>query len=697
MQIRQAKARAEKAEAAGRKQDKDEANDRVDLCNAAEVWSKATFHKRCLEDLRVSYLKLSDLNKVVPVGHRAAYSARKAVEYLKAQNYKAWIECAWPFPTPSQPGGWSVATPVFGTLFDELANPDEDEFKDKSEDDGAAKSDNGKPDCKSAGELTEAQSALMNEWQAAFFGDTWLALMDQLPETEAPIAVVERVMACFNTASFDIEDFPWFAKLWEDTMKALRGVAALLFATPLKFGSAMDDVVFIKGMDIQNSILNSDIAVKRSLHRRMKRDSPWSNLYDTWDKTKHLDIQHGKAMMHLESAIAGASLASDAAELSSIGDVAKSLEPALKDIKVWQTDLRPGATDELQQTIVTAVRKVIEVADTYLAADDTSIEDRSFCMQTLESVQAVLGLCTIDEAEQPRQTASNLHATWGTKDKVTSLLHMITTLQPSAPTLAALEKALSAASAIAKPKQFYDALPQLVEGLMDHTGLWVAETEPADDMLSAHINIIKILGKDRQACDCMGGRTKFSLFVKHFAAVTGIVLKSKIACSALAAQMDKDPLDILGPAVVVAATLAETRPQHDLLPIGSDSSETATYLKASKVINELVDMSDDTWIEAREPMTEAAQKVEEAHCAAVKNAAEELKQVAYGGPNGTSWHIKFNPLAVDPVHKDALALFKATLHQIQTQNLEEHSQKARKVNPSHELRRIANPPSPSRF
>ncbi len=93
------------------------------------------------------------------------------------------------------------------------------------------------------------------------------------------------------------------------------------------------------------------------------------------------------------------------------------------DVKEWQDDfkLRPGATHEVESSVLDVAKSVYDQAKTVLEGKTSPGETRAKALADVLSLTTILKLFSIKQARDLCQNAQDLAATWGDKDRLTSL------------------------------------------------------------------------------------------------------------------------------------------------------------------------------------------------------------------------------------------------------------------------------------
>ncbi len=77
-------------------------------------------------------------------------------------------------------------------------------------------------------------------------------------------------------------------------MRICRAFSAL--PVPGAHGATEADVDYVTGTGASDSILNSDIRIRRALNRKLKRHTAWVAIHAAWAKVKGAELIMGSAL-----------------------------------------------------------------------------------------------------------------------------------------------------------------------------------------------------------------------------------------------------------------------------------------------------------------------------------------------------------------------------------------------------------------
>jgi hypothetical protein len=232
---------------------------------AAEAWHYQRVVKGSanIAELQASAKVLANLNMEIPFGHRLAFTLRVARESMQNGRIGQFVDMLWPIETTKTlpPPSWDCSSAKLLSLALEFgaAEPGErDEL------------------------LSELPTQLDIQWADAIVTDHFLTLLDNSGSTPAPLeeflTTFLRKVGEFEEAGSAAEKLPeWLAVMFDQVVKTLRGIAALLFPTPGALESTEDHVNFVLCNTLagEDNLESSQLRVRSSIVRRLKQLPQW--------------------------------------------------------------------------------------------------------------------------------------------------------------------------------------------------------------------------------------------------------------------------------------------------------------------------------------------------------------------------------------------------------------------------------------
>ena len=386
---------------AGRTQDVDDSQERLDLLQAAEAWHRSRIVKSTIKDLHINYKLLSKFNHTVPFCNRLIYTKRIACESQRGEDVGKWFTCIWPFTQTVPAPLWEFDGPSFSSLVTEILAGDNKSY------------------------LTDLHGgdSFGQVWQSCILNDNFLAWMDDESKHPLLFEMVSTYLTEFDKGHNDQELPEFLSVAWMEVHKVFLGLAALLSPKPNIFGSDTEDVAWLRDAGTTGTLNDSTIKAKKSILKRIQR-SPFSLLVTEFRKTESVVAEYGSTMVDLESRLQ----VLKEADFEDEDEPIEILEKFVTNIKSWQKDLRKGATDDIETLVLDLLtHKVSSISDRLVA--EKSPAKRALLVKSLEQVSPILKLLGPSLArgmQDTLQRAMNLKETWSAKDQAASLESMAT-------------------------------------------------------------------------------------------------------------------------------------------------------------------------------------------------------------------------------------------------------------------------------
>lgn len=229
---------------------------------AALDWAGKNVSELAMARLSESFDVLDRAGFVVPLQQRLACTLRAATDFLEARAWSKWAKVATPFASDPNPEAevdmhWAPGNASFSTL--EVPEAD----------------------------AAEAHTLFFQTWSRATINDALVNMVvDCCPiagsdMTAEPIVALRACLAAFLAPLADAGEPPeeWATQpVFQETVKCMRGLLALVDPTPAPCGATMDDVLYVlptrKAKSAENgSTLESSkhIVLNRGLWRWLQK------------------------------------------------------------------------------------------------------------------------------------------------------------------------------------------------------------------------------------------------------------------------------------------------------------------------------------------------------------------------------------------------------------------------------------------
>jgi hypothetical protein len=257
----------------GRVTEADDAQERVDVLCAAEVWQVQNVKQARYSELQENHKVLELTGYSAPLYNRAVFTKRMALELQRDGKLTEWLDVVR-LGKVAAGKGWVVGAPCFKTLVEEFEQLDEE----------------GKLSAFPAG------SSLQELWADSIISDAFLIVMDGLSQELKCKPLVDIVVCFLDWSSFFQEVPAPMENIFQVVCRSLKGFSAMLLPKPAIFDSTDQDVGFLRDTLGESSILNTDIRTKKSLVRKLRKSQTWMALYDIYDSKKGAEAEHGPGM-----------------------------------------------------------------------------------------------------------------------------------------------------------------------------------------------------------------------------------------------------------------------------------------------------------------------------------------------------------------------------------------------------------------
>ena len=348
--------------------DADELEHLAGLAAAAVKWQLPSIPLTCHSELITAWHLLVEDDLKVPVSHEVAFTVKMAREYQSGALWDKWARVMWPLSCDFDKCAAGQADPPDG--------------------DASAEWTVELPCCGkwrlSQAEKSDVEQAI-DSWSDAVISDNFLAMVVDAGEDQGVHPLVDAIFALllpyskFDVAFASADDKVWLENsLFNETMRVLRGLAALLDPQPFVAGAQPDDVEFLmqvgrkKKKQQQKTIVEqpspSDSQIKRAqtLARILQKantkgELPWTTRHDDYQQCLGAEATKGRAMLDLMTkAMAVQDIKHDDSD-SFVTACEELMQICKTELKVWAASLRSGATAALEALLFGLFERACEL------------------------------------------------------------------------------------------------------------------------------------------------------------------------------------------------------------------------------------------------------------------------------------------------------------------------------------------------
>ncbi len=509
------------------------------------------------------------------------------------------------------------------------------------------------------------------------FNDTWLDWMDT-----GHMAMIREFGLAFLTRASKVkaDRIPeWFAELLAEVTRTLKGFLGLIGPSPQAGGSTDADVQYLRDKATGGGLALSSLAAKKAIARRLKKVQAWTAMAAEYDDTAGVTKEEGPKLLTLEATARALADKMDAALGQGTGTLeeggidigaamAGPLEKFAGHIRTWQTNLRAGATIDLEGQILRVVKHLVSAARGTLEAPGSDVNARSTALKRVESLGPLLKLCSTPAAADLIKEALDINIAWADQDRMSQLaLHaeqLVSREDVDACLVAQFHGALAAAKGQPKRKPVLDALLKALPKIFALFGTAATEVvsplgealSPAEEALAVFAKIFDLYTEEQALCDLIHGTTRFQGYIKHLTTTGTACVKLMASFAELRAAANADLASALRPAVLHVVDCIKARPKHMQEPQELQENTVLASLVASAEL--IVDKADTFMSEHSAFLYDMVSRLRVHAVELVGNMAMAVEAVAGGGEDGQLWHAGFTGQGPGAI----LAYFQETLN-----------------------------------